>query len=196
MDNPVLQAPYVSITPELQEIARPLVGKLALTEVSMLNGTFQRFPLMDIRPLPAIMLQGQIQTSISLADDGMNAQAVIVINAFGTPIDAKPSDPPGFNIQGTYRLSYVVQDGELAVQVRREALQAMVGMSAPNHIWGFWREFALQASQRMGIPPVILPLLFTVNIQNGEAPKTAPDQDGKPEQTAVKKTAKRTRPKS
>jgi hypothetical protein len=157
------QLTQILITPEIQEKAKPLVGKVALAEVTMLSGTFQRGVIMDMNPIPPIAIQGQIQTNINVSEDGLNAQTIILLTAIGKPIEDKLENKPGFQIDASYRLRYIVQNTQLDVPTRVQAIQAMLTICATSNVWSFWREFALQASQKMNIPPVMLPLLFTIN---------------------------------
>ncbi len=174
VQTPELRQAQAQISPKMMEEARPLLNKAALLAITMIQGTFDRTVLMDQNPLPAMVVEGGMAVNIATAEDGRNAMANVTLTARGRRVEGAPEGEYGFNVVGIYRLSYVALDGELDPALRAKALTAIVSMGAINHVWSFWREFVLQSCQRMGIPPFLVPLLFTMNpVENPPATEQA-----------------------
>jgi hypothetical protein len=67
-----------------------------------------------------------------------------------------PDDPPDVHVVAAYELSYSLSEGE---ELSDRDLQHFAVFNARFNAWPYWRELAQTATQRMRIPPLVIPVL-------------------------------------
>tara|TARA_R100000306_G_C4362741_1_gene136101 strand:+ start:483 stop:1046 length:564 start_codon:yes stop_codon:yes gene_type:complete len=67
-----------------------------------------------------------------------------------------PEDPPAVELTATYEVQYSLADPE---EVPDEDLEHFCSMNPIHNTWSFWREYVYNVTGRMGVEPVLVPLL-------------------------------------
>ena len=82
-----------------------------------------------------------------------------------------------FRIESVFHLRYTLSGDEVPNESQLEAFAKLNGI---YNVWPYWREYVQSSSARMGLPPVVLPVLTVEAIQKmaQEKPKEpAPTED-------------------
>lgn len=141
---------------------RLLVGKVDIHNVILEKAGFNRGEALEHNPQAPMEVEGRIEVSIHIAEGARSAWVRLTMKAVGTPVEETLKGLSGFEIEATFRSSYGVGESDLSEDDRHQALRLILVNSAHNHLWPYWREFAQQATLRMGIPALVVPLLLVV----------------------------------
>ena len=79
------------------------------------------------------------------------------------PPDYDPNDLPQLEFAAEYSLSYALRDPD---EVSERELEHFCYLNATANVWGYWREIVQSTTGRMGIPPLLLPVLPVPRIDN------------------------------
>lgn len=67
-----------------------------------------------------------------------------------------PNDPPAVFLEAMFELAYELRDDE--EDSNEDDLEHFAFANATFNAWPYWRELAQSMTQRMGIPPVVVPV--------------------------------------
>lgn len=157
-----MSEPMMVFTEEDQNLSRQLLGKIQITGLSMVHASFSRGEALGAMQNTEIEVNGGLEINIKISNEALTAKATMKVNAVGTI--TKPemvSGQHGFSIEAIIEATYAVTENDLSLEQRQRALNFILSSSAHQHIWPYWREFAQQTTNRMGIPALVAPLLVS-----------------------------------
>ena len=100
-----------------------------------------------------------VGTSASASEPYVLVRPRVVFSAW---YDDAPSDDPAIIIDATFQLQYDLQT-ELTSDITE-----LITQSSMLHSWPFFREYLQSQITRMGLPPILLPLLALPPDRNAE----------------------------
>lgn len=172
-----------SLSPIEVQTIKESIGLLELNNIIQLKANYWRGEAIDKDPKGSLKIEGGFGLEVQVFNDGKNAVATMTVNADAIPENPEFKDLPGFKIEATYRAFYSFKDENHSIDERNRVITLLVMSSSPQHIWPYWREFAQQVSTRMGVGPLIAPLIIAFNfpsatsiIQDNEKTKPSATQ--------------------
>ncbi len=82
-----------------------------------------------------------------------------VIALVSVGIKAELGDEPMFEVSAVYRAIYKVKGTYKGDQIEDRA-KAFCRSTSLAHVWSYWRESLISTCMRMGLPPILAPLLI------------------------------------
>jgi hypothetical protein len=135
--------------------AERVIGAVELKDVRLVKGDFWSAV---VSPKEAgivnIQIDGEAKTSRDEVPNGFAVDFTGKVTL--RPKDAKPEAQPVLGIGVTLRLTYGLPAGFEATD---EELKAFAGLNGTFNAWPYFREFVQTASARMGLPPIMIPVL-------------------------------------
>lgn len=126
-------------------------------------------------PKPSGKLRAELARSTeSHADLDSKAITVAVSLALRGECDApepaagdQPKGEPAISIQAKYLLRYTLAEMPALTKAETDAFGDLNGV---YNVWPFWREFVYSSLARMGLPPLVLPVLRITDVVAKAAP--------------------------
>jgi preprotein translocase subunit SecB len=94
------------------------------------------------------------EMTVAFHPEGKRAIAVVSLK-----IEAKDGEETVTEVQAVYRAIYGVNDSYVGDNVEDRA-KAFCRSNTLAHVWPYWREMLSSMCLRMGIPPILAPLLI------------------------------------
>ena len=157
---------------EFKSLAK-ISSKCSLVNIFLLNCSVER----AIDATSHQKINAQIEANGSLLRKEVNSfTAKATLTVMGL-MDGNKDDHV-VKITGEYMLSYKLA-GDL--EIGKDELENFCGINALYNAWPFFREFVLSMSNRMDIPPLVLPLLSIApeSTRNKEGDEVEKDPEGK-----------------
>jgi len=146
-------------------IGKILQGQLSLEAIEFKGGTFERFDLLDEYEFGTeIIVNGDIQFEVRTAVEGTMSFGIFTIRSWGMPKGETDKSRLCYMITGNLRSKYLLSNDELDRAEKVQALTELIPKICLTHVWPYWRQFVFECGQRMGLPPMIVPLLVNAPV--------------------------------
>lgn len=144
--------PIPHFEPSLEE-AKKIVGHVQLENVHMMSFAAKREPMLDNVEGDELQVQTTRQVGGTYYAEARTIIALVEIGAFG-----KHDDQPCFQIAAAFRAVYRISE-DCPTPNLEAAAHSFVQLNALAHVWPYWREYCSQGTIRLGMSPLIAPLL-------------------------------------
>jgi preprotein translocase subunit SecB len=139
---------------ELKSLAK-VVARTDLKSLSLLNSDAWRS--LDALDHPRVSAEIRME-GILLQEEEDCILAKAIFSFAGTPVDENEtkSEQQVVSIKAEYLLVYSLPN---KTDLSKEELENFCSINAMYNAWPYWREFIQTLSNKMGLPPMTLPLL-------------------------------------
>jgi preprotein translocase subunit SecB len=134
-------------------ICQPILSHMRLDAIQLVAFSGVRRPRLDEKPNANLSINPIEEMNVAF--HAASKRAIAVINL---KIEAKDGDEIVVEINGVYRAIYGVNDSYVGDRIEDRAT-AFCHANALSHVWSYWREMLSSMCLRMGIPPILAPLL-------------------------------------
>ncbi len=140
---------------ETLKSAERIIGAVELKDVRLVKGDFWS-AVGSPKEVGTVNIQidGEAKTSRDGVPNGFAVDFTGKVTV--RPMDGKPEAQPVIGIGVAFRLTYGLPANFKATD---EELKAFADLNGTFNAWPYFREFVQTASARMGLPPIMIPVL-------------------------------------
>lgn len=136
-------------------LALPILKHMHFVDIHLLKLDAIRHPEFDtVSKKNGLNIKPSERVEVAYHEANHGVMAIVTLGVEGLIGDAKV-----FSVTAIYRALYTVKDSFDGDQVEERAI-AFCHSTAMAHVWPYWRETLVSTSTKMGLPPILAPLLI------------------------------------
>ncbi len=144
--------PVQADSKKIEDLYREMMSGLTLQKVLLTENNVLRNP--DLSPEDAIV-EVEKETQYQIREEDKRDFRFVEIITVKSSTDEGEEKKEIFTISGRFLLQY-----RSPIEVNEELMEMFSGRNLSVHSWPYLREFIQSMSTRMGLPPMLLPLLL------------------------------------